>query len=149
MVSLVKKLPEKLYKRIYSLVPRLCVDVIIRSTDGIVLVKRDIPPCKGMWHIPGGTVLLGESLGQAVKRVAKDETNLEIEINQPLQVKEYSKESAFGQVVSIVYLADAISGYLKGNGYGEEVKAFKVIPAETILEQIQLIKKALSIDCSI
>ena len=51
-----KKISTKLFYKIYSLVPRLCVDIIVKDKRGVVLSKRDIPPCKGMWHIPGGTI---------------------------------------------------------------------------------------------
>jgi len=56
----IRKLSKRDYYRIYSLVPRLTIDLIIFHNDGLVLSRRDIPPCKGMWHLPGGTVLLGE-----------------------------------------------------------------------------------------
>jgi len=139
---MVKRLPEKLYREIYSLVPRLCVDLILKSKEGIILIKRDIPPCKGMWHLPGGTVLYGESLQEAAKRVAKEETNLKIEIMQQLGIKEYNKKSAFGQAISVVYLADAVSGQLKVNKYGKEVKAFKEIPKKIIKQHKELIENA-------
>lgn len=66
-----KRLPSKEFKYLYGKVPRLCVDVVIQSKDGVVLSKRDIPPAKGMWHIPGGTVLFGESLEKAAKESPK------------------------------------------------------------------------------
>jgi ADP-ribose pyrophosphatase YjhB (NUDIX family) len=135
------KLPREIYYKIYSLVPRLCVDIIIKYKGGFVLVKREIPPCKGMWHIPGGTVLLGEKLEDTAKRVAKEETNLKVRIIKQLGVKEYSKKSAFGQAVSIVYLTEAVGGKLKGNEYGNEVKFFKEIPRKTIAEQAEMLQE--------
>jgi ADP-ribose pyrophosphatase YjhB (NUDIX family) len=42
-----KPLPESLYREIYSREPRLTVDAIIKTNAGVVLVKRDIPPCRG------------------------------------------------------------------------------------------------------
>jgi len=139
---MVKKLSEKLYRKIYSLVPRLCVELILTSKEGVVLVKRDISPYKGMWHLPGGTVLYGESLLEAAKRVAKEETNLKIEIRQQLGVKDYNKKSAFGQAISVVYLAEIVSGRMKGSKFGKEVKAFKEIPKNTIKQHIELIQNA-------
>ena len=45
---------KKLFDEIYSKVPRLCVDIIIKSEDGILLPLRSIEPYEGKWHIPGG-----------------------------------------------------------------------------------------------
>jgi ADP-ribose pyrophosphatase YjhB (NUDIX family) len=137
---MVKKLSEKVFREVYSIVPRLCVDLILKSKDGIVLVKRDISPCKGMWHLPGGTILFGESLLEATKRVAREETNLGIEVKQMLGVKEYDKKSAFGQAVSVVYLANVVSGRMKGNSFGKEVKAFKEIPKNIVKQHRELIE---------
>jgi len=145
--SMVKKLSLKLYREIYSLVPRLCVDLILKSNDGIVLVKRDISPCKGMWHLPGGAVLYGESLLEATKRVAKEETNLRIEIRQLLEVKEWDKKSAFGQAISVVYLAEVVSGRMKGNTFGKEAKAFKEIPKNTVKQHQELIENYVCARC--
>jgi len=42
-------------------------------------VKRRNEPGKGKWSIPGGKVELGESLEQTVLREVKEETGLEVE----------------------------------------------------------------------
>jgi ADP-ribose pyrophosphatase YjhB (NUDIX family) len=71
-----KKLPLKEFKYIYQRVPRLCVEVIVKTSKGVLLTLRDIPPFQGYWHLPGGTVLLGESLEAAIKRITNEETGL-------------------------------------------------------------------------
>ena len=63
-----QKLSDQEYKEIYSKVPRLCVELLIKTEEGILLVKRAIPPGEGLWYLPGGTVLFDESVEQAVKR---------------------------------------------------------------------------------
>src|SRR5947209_559433 len=50
---------------------------------------RDIPPNVGAWHIPGGTVLFGEPVVEAVGRVARDELGLEVEVGALLGYIEY------------------------------------------------------------
>ncbi|MBU0975306.1 NUDIX domain-containing protein, partial [Patescibacteria group bacterium] len=81
-MSRVKRLPYKTFKYIYRKVPRLCVDVIVKTPRGIILTKRSIPPAKGWWHIPGGTILWGETVEQAVKRVAREEVGVEVKIKK-------------------------------------------------------------------
>ena len=58
--------------------PLPTVDIIIRITGGIVLIKRKNPPLG--WALPGGFVDYGESLEQAAVREAKEETCLDVEL---------------------------------------------------------------------
>ena len=70
--------PEE-FDSIYSRVPRLTVEVIVKNKAGeICMTLRDIEPCKGQWHLPGGTVRFGEPLLEAVKRVARRELAVEV-----------------------------------------------------------------------
>jgi 8-oxo-dGTP pyrophosphatase MutT (NUDIX family) len=72
-------LTQEEFDFIYGKVPRLTVEVIVRNESGaIYMTLRSIEPCKGLWHLPGGTVFFGESLDQAVKRVAKKELGIAV-----------------------------------------------------------------------
>ena len=83
-------LPKEEFFAIYRRVPRLCVEVVIVVPErGVLLKLRDIPPNVGAWHIPGGTVLFGEPLVEAVKRVARDELGLAVEVGELLGYIEY------------------------------------------------------------
>ena len=83
-------LPREEFFAIYKRVPRLCVEVLIAEPErGVLLKVRDIPPNEGAWHIPGGTVLFGEPLVEAVKRVARAELGLEVEVGELLGYIEY------------------------------------------------------------
>ncbi len=56
--------------------PFLTVDAIIEAAGGIVIIKRSNPPFG--WALPGGFVDYGESLEDAVRREAREETGLEL-----------------------------------------------------------------------
>ncbi|MBU0674403.1 MAG: NUDIX hydrolase [Proteobacteria bacterium] len=56
------------------------VDVIIKMTSGIVLIRRKNPP-EG-WALPGGFVDYGESLETAAQREALEETGLTITLEE-------------------------------------------------------------------
>jgi ADP-ribose pyrophosphatase YjhB (NUDIX family) len=131
----VKKLTEKQYYRIYSMVPRTTIDLIIFYEDGIILSRRDIPPCKGMWHIPGGTILLGERLSEAAVRISREEVGLTIKPLGIIGVKEYSRRTAFGQAIALVFIAEGIGGRLHGNEYARKVAVFTKLPENLIKEQ--------------
>ena len=61
-------LSQKELWEIYKKVPRLTVETIFHSNGGVFLTLRNIDPCKGLWHSPGGTVRFGERLTEAVAR---------------------------------------------------------------------------------
>jgi 8-oxo-dGTP diphosphatase len=135
MMGKIRKLSKKQYYKIYSMVPRMTIDLIIFYRDGIVLSKRDIPPCKGMWHLPGGTVLLGERLSEVAVRISREEVGLTIKPLGLIGIKEYSRRAAFGQAIALVFIAEGIGGRLRGNKYAREVTVFTKLPKRLIKEQ--------------
>lgn len=82
-------LPRDEYESVFSRVPRLTVEVVLVSDEGVLLTLRDGGPCGGLWHLPGGTVRFGERLVDAVRRVAADEVGVEVEVGDLLGVIEY------------------------------------------------------------
>jgi len=82
-------LSESEFHAIYARVPRLTVEVVLESPQGILLTRRESGPCAGLWHIPGGTVRFGEPLVAAVKRVARTELSVEVSVERFLGYIEY------------------------------------------------------------
>jgi ADP-ribose pyrophosphatase YjhB (NUDIX family) len=82
-------LPQAEYEQIYARVPRLRVEVVVVSANGVLLTRPEEGPWKGRWHIPGGTVRFGERLTDAVLRVARDELRVEVGIDRFLGYVEY------------------------------------------------------------
>ncbi len=71
-------IPEQLYRQIISVIPILCVDVIIRNETGrYLLVRRRNEPLKGDWWVVGGRVLHGEDVFQACVRKILEEVGVE------------------------------------------------------------------------
>lgn len=60
--------------------PIPAVAAIVLRGDAILLMKRGKEPGIGKWSIPGGSVELGETLEEALKREVMEETGLDIEI---------------------------------------------------------------------
>lgn len=135
-----KKLPLKEFKKIYKKVPRMCIDVIVKTSKGIILTKRDIAPDRGKWHVPGGTVLLGERFKDAIDRIAQEELGLAVKSQKLLGVVEFVGRSPFMHAVSIAYLVKPMSGKLRGSWQGSSVKYFKKIPVNMVKEQSKFLK---------
>lgn len=69
------KLPFSLYKQIVESIPIVCVDVICRRQDGMLLLfyRRD-KPAANIWWWPGGRMFRGETFFDAAIRKIRDET---------------------------------------------------------------------------
>jgi ADP-ribose pyrophosphatase len=71
-------------RRLYPEQPLVGVGAVLVRGGEILLEKRRNEPGKGKWSIPGGLVELGETVEQSVIREVKEETGLDVE--KPEQV---------------------------------------------------------------
>jgi len=72
--------------REYPSKPIIGVGVLIKHGEEYLLIKRAFDPDKGLWTIPGGTVKVGEEIREAALREVQEETGLEVEIGELLDV---------------------------------------------------------------
>ena len=84
-----RPLSQTEFNDIFSKVPRLTIEIILISEKGVLFTKRQIEPCKGMWHMPGGTVRFGEPLTGAVHRVGEAEIGNKLIVDDFLGYIEY------------------------------------------------------------
>jgi 8-oxo-dGTP diphosphatase len=90
--------------------------MIIEYPDGkIVLVERGVEPFKGKWAVPGGGVEIGETVENAARREAKEETGLDIKLKKVVGIYSDPHRDPRGHTVSIVYLAEPVGGELKAD----------------------------------
>jgi 8-oxo-dGTP diphosphatase len=68
------------FSREYPDRPVMGVGGVIIDRGRTVLIRRGTEPLLGEWSIPGGTIEIGESLEEAVRRELREETGLEVRI---------------------------------------------------------------------
>lgn len=62
--------------------PKLIAGCIPVWGDRVLLCKRAIEPRLGYWTLPAGFMELGETLADAARREAREEANVEVEMDQ-------------------------------------------------------------------
>ena len=137
-------LSEREFWEIYGRVPRLTVEVAVTSERGLLLTRRAIEPCRGMWHLPGGTVRFGERLADAVVRVARRELGIEVLESRMLGVIEYPShyENGLDSPVGLVFLVTRRSGSVEVSEEASESGWFLEPPAEMHPEQVRFLEEA-------
>ena len=73
-------------KRDYPERPIVGVGAVIVDGDRALIVRRATEPLKGQWSIPGGMLELGEKLRDGLAREVREETGLEVEVGEVLDV---------------------------------------------------------------
>lgn len=113
-------------KRLYPNQPTVGVGALIISKGKILLEKRGNEPGRGKWSIPGGLIELGERAEQTVIREVKEETDLEVEKPELIDVVDNVVRDERGEIkyhfVIIDYLVKLKEGIAKAASDAEELK---------------------------
>ena len=107
-----KRIPAKLYRRIQRILPIACVDVLVKTKSGEVLLGiRKNEVLKGYVFPIGGRIHYGESLEDAVRRKVRVEAGLRVRVVKQIGVYTtlYTKGERRYNVV-IAYLAKETGG---------------------------------------
>lgn len=121
------------YETIYSLVPRVCIDLVIKKSNKLILTLRKIEPNRDKWHLPGGRLRKDESVVNAITRITKDELGKDIKI-KPIRLIGYMEFIPDGKLnngtslhsVSFVFFCKIITGDAKIGSQSTKIDFFEL-----------------------
>ncbi len=68
--------PAEIFSSFVERMPQVCVELVLETARGILLVKRDIEPA--IWFWPGTRLYKGEALEDAAHRLAGEELSIDV-----------------------------------------------------------------------
>ncbi len=110
----------------------LCVDGLCVRDGKLLLLKRNVEPFKGCWHVVGGHVDDNETVKEALIREFKEETNLTVEVGDILCGR---IEETFDRIKIIIALKVVHSeGEVKLNSENIEFDWFNKMPSNLVYD---------------
>ena len=113
-------------KRDYPEHPIIGVGAVIVQNGRVLLVRRDTEPLRGEWSVPGGMLELGEKLRDGVRREVFEETGLDVEPGEVLDVFDSIFTDTLGRTqyhyVLIDYLCQPLSGEARAGSDVSDVR---------------------------
>jgi 8-oxo-dGTP diphosphatase len=113
-------------KRLYPRQPVVGVAGVVVCDGKILLEKRKSEPGRGKWSIPGGLVELGESTERAVIREVKEETGLDVEKPEHIDVADSIIRDENGEIkyhfVMVDYFLKLKGGELQAASDAQELR---------------------------
>ncbi|HSK99827.1 MAG TPA: NUDIX hydrolase [Rubrobacteraceae bacterium] len=125
--------------------PKLTVDVVIISEEGVVLIRRGTEPFAGQWALPGGFVEVGETVEEAAIREAAEETGLAVEVARLVGVYSDPERDPRGHNVSVAFLARVLSGELSAATDASEVALIDPSSVELAFDHRRIVNDALGL----
>ena len=101
-------------KRDYPISPLVAVGAVVFKENKVLLVKRNNPPGKGLWAIPGGRVNLGETLQEAAEREIREETGVVIRAKDPVYTFDVIERDTHGRIRFHYVIVDLLADYISG-----------------------------------
>ncbi len=136
------KIPQKLFEEIKKNIPLSCVDIILVNKDHeFLLVKRNIPPYKNKWCLPGGIVKKNQKIVDKLNEIAKNELGINVKIVRSIGF--YEKMYSSRHDISHCFVVTSKnSKNIKLDFQAERMKFFKKIPKNAALFHTRMLVNA-------
>ena len=138
-------------KREYPERPLVGVGAVIVEDSRVVVVRRGAEPMAGEWSIPGGLLEVGETMRAGAVREAREETGLQVEAGEVLEVLGRIVPDAQGKArfhyVLIDFLCRRVTGELRAGSDAREARWARESDLEALgvaEPTVRVIHKALS-----
>jgi len=137
------------FSREYPERPVMGVGGVIVDRGRTVLIRRGTEPLLGEWSIPGGTIEIGETIEEAVRRELREETGLEVRVLELIELFDriYPQDGAADKkkprfhFVIADYLCELVGGEPRA---GSDVTDFAFAREEELVK-FRLTEKATSV----
>lgn len=118
------------FQREFPQAPIMGIGAVVVDGGRVLLIQRGREPLKGKWSLPGGMLEVGESLHEGVVREVREETGLEVEpielielLDRIVREEEASERGRIRYHYVIAdYLCRVIDGSLKAASDAEAVR---------------------------
>lgn len=108
-------------QRRYPTAPLVGVGVAVFNAQGkVLLVQRGRPPRAGDWGLPGGLIDVGEHLTDAAAREVWEETSLEVDVADLVDVFEPIERDSDGAVEYHYVVLDYWAHYRRGTPVAQD-----------------------------
>lgn len=130
-------------------IPSVTADIFIFDDDfNFILIKRKNDPFKDFWALPGGFVEYGESVETAAIREAKEETNIDIELKNLVNVYSEPNRDPRGHTITVAFTAKGNFSTRKADDDASDIAIFSAEKLDEIklaFDHEKIIKDCLKI----
>lgn len=106
--------------------PTPTVDVILQRDSNVLMIRRKNDPFKDCLALPGGFVNEGETIEEAMKREALEETSLEVEPVEILGAYSDPKRDPRKHIVTVVFVGIIVGGNSKPGDDAASIEWVKI-----------------------
>lgn len=129
-------------------IPSLTTDIFIFDDNfNFILIKRKNDPYKGCWALPGGFVDYGETVESAAIREAKEETSIDVELKDLVNVYSNPDRDPRRHTITIAYTAKGDFSTRKADDDAADIDIFSPEELDEIniaFDHEQIIKDCLN-----
>ncbi|WP_407376910.1 NUDIX domain-containing protein [Methanobrevibacter sp.] len=106
-------------------IPSVTADIFIFDDDfNFILIKRKNDPYKNHWALPGGFVEYGETVETAAVREAKEETSIDVELKDLVNVYSKPDRDPRGHTITVAFTAKGDFADKKADSDAKDIGIF-------------------------